>query len=196
MKKLLLIPGLLGLVSLAFGAAEPWTIDTRHSGVSFTVRNFFVPVDGSLKIQEGKLAYDPENPANNSVQATIGVTTINTQDTDRDAHLNRDDFFDTTKFPTATFKSTKWEAAGSNKFKVTGDLTIKDVTKPVVLDVELLGTGPGQAGRTVSGWQGKTKINRKDFGVSTGPSIADEVAITLNVQAMKDGTGRPQQKKG
>lgn len=196
MKKLLLLSGLLGLASSAFGAAEPWTIDTRHSGVSFTVRNFFVPVDGSLKLQGGKLQYDPANPANNSVEATIAVTTINTQDADRDKHLNNQDFFLTEKFPTATFKSTKWESAGKDKFKVTGDLTIKEVTKPVTLDVELLGTGQGQAGRTVSGWQGKTKINRKDFGVSYGPSISDEVNLTLNVQAMKDGTGRPQEKKG
>lgn len=196
MKKLLPLVALLGLASAALAAADSWTIDTRHSGVTFSVRNFFVPVEGTLKLQEGKLQYDPANPASNSVEAVIAVTSINTQDADRDKHLNNEDFFLTSRFPTAKFKSTKWEPAGENKFKVTGDLTIREVTKPVTLDVELLGTGPGQRGRTVSGWQATTKINRKDFGISYGPSIADQVALTINVQAMKDGSGQAQQKQG
>ena len=183
MKRLLLALALTG--SAAF-AADTWNVDTRHSGVTFSVRNFFSPVEGSLKLQSGKIVYDAANPAANSVEAVIAVTTINTQDPDRDGHLNKPDFFLTEKFPTATFKSTKWAAAGENKFKVTGDLTIRDVTKPVTLDVSLLGTGPGQRGKTVSGWQATTKLNRKDFGVSYGPSIADAVAITINVQGVKE----------
>jgi polyisoprenoid-binding protein YceI len=183
MKRLLLALALTG--SAAF-AADTWNVDTRHSGVTFSVRNFFVPVEGSLKLQSGKIVYDAANPAANSVEAVIAVTSVNTQDTDRDKHLNNQDFFLTDKFPTATFKSTKWTPAGENKFKVTGDLTIKDVTKPVTLDVALLGTGAGNRGRTISGWQATTKLNRKDFGVSNGPSIADEVSITINVQGVKE----------
>lgn len=183
MKRILLA---LALTGSAVFAADTWTVDTRHSGVTFSVRNFFVPVEGSLKLQSGKIVYDAANPSANSVEAVIAVTSINTQDADRDKHLNTKDFFLTETFPTATFKSTKWEAAGDNKFKVTGDLTIKDVTKPVTLDVALLGTGSGNRGRTISGWQATTKLNRKDFGVSNGPSIADEVSITINVQGIKD----------
>lgn len=183
MKRLLLA---LALAASSAFAADTWTVDTRHSGVTFSVRNFFVPVEGSLKLQSGKIVYDAANPAANSVEAVIAVSSVNTQDADRDKHLNNQDFFLTDKFPTATFKSTKWEAVGENKFKVTGDLTIKDVTKPVTLDVALLGTGSGQRGKTISGWQATTKLNRKDFGVSNGPSIADEVAITINVQGVKD----------
>jgi polyisoprenoid-binding protein YceI len=183
MKRLLLALALTG--SAAF-AADTWTVDTRHSGVTFSVRNFFVPVEGTLKLQSGKIVYDAANPAANSVEAVIAVTSINTQDEGRDKHLNNQDFFLTEKFPTASFKSTKWEAVGENKFKVTGDLTIKDVSKPVTLDVTLFGTGAGNRGRTISGWQATTKLNRKDFGVSTGPSIADEVAITINVQGVKE----------
>jgi polyisoprenoid-binding protein YceI len=183
MKRLLLALALTG--SAAF-AADTWNVDTRHSGVSFSVRNFFVPVEGSLKLQSGKIVFDAANPSANSVEAVIAVTSINTQDGDRDKHLNNQDFFLTDKFPTATFKSTKWEAAGENKFKVTGDLTIKEVTKPVTLDVALLGTGSGNRGRTISGWQATTKLNRKDFGVSNGPSIADTVDITINVQGVKE----------
>ncbi len=184
MKRLLSLLSLLSLASSAV-AADTWTIDTRHSGVTFSVRNFFVPVEGSLKLQSGTIVFDPANPAASSVEAVVTVTSINTQDADRDKHLNNQDFFLTEKFPTATFKSTKWEAAGENKFKVTGDLTIKEVTKPLTIEVELLGTGVGNRGRTVSGWQGTARINRKDWGIDYGASIASEVSLTLNVQGLK-----------
>jgi len=184
MNRLLSLVSLLSLVAAA-NAADTWNIDTRHSGVTFSVRNFFVPVEGSLKLQSGTIVFDAANPAASSVEAVVAVTSINTQDADRDKHLNNQDFFLTDKFPTATFKSTKWEPAGENKFKVTGDLTIKDVTKPLVIDVELLGTGTGNRGRTISGWQGTARLNRKDWGVDHGASIANEVSLTLNVQGIK-----------
>lgn len=187
MKKLISILAILATAGAAFGAAETWNVDTKHSGVTFSVRNFFVPVEGTMKLKEGKIVYDPADPAANSVEAVVAVTTVNTQEEARDKHLNNQDFFMTSQFPTATFKSTKWEKVGENKFKVTGDLTIKDVTKPVTLDVEMLGTGPGARGATLSGWQATTKINRKDFGVSYGTSVADQVAITINVQGVKQG---------
>jgi polyisoprenoid-binding protein YceI len=186
MKKLLLsLTALAGLATAAF--ADTWKIDPRHSSVNFSVKNFFVPVEGSFKIQEGAITFDPANVGAASVQAVISVNSVNTQDGDRDKHLNNQDFFATDKFPTATFKSTSWTAAGANKFKVTGDLTIKDVTKPVTLDVELLGSGPGPRGGTISGWQATTKIDRRDWGVTYGPSIADTVAITINIQGIKQG---------
>lgn len=185
MKKLTALLLLAGLAGSAFGAADTWVVDTRHSGVNFSVQNFFVPVSGMLKIQEGTIVYDSENPAQSSVEAVIAVTSINTQEPGRDKHLNNQDFFLTSQFPTATFKSTKWQPAGENKFKVLGDLTIKGVTKPVTLDVTLLGSGPGARGSTVSGWQAETEINRKDFGITYGNSIADRVALTINVQGVK-----------
>jgi polyisoprenoid-binding protein YceI len=183
MKRLFLAFALIGSTAIA---ADTWTVDTRHSGVSFSVRNFFVPVEGSLKLQSGSIVFDAANPTASSVEAVISVTSINTQDADRDKHLNTKDFFLTEQFPTATFKSTKWEVAGDNKFKVTGNLTIKDVTRPVTLDVALLGTGTGNRGRTISGWQATTKLSRKDVGITYGASIADEVSLTINVQGMKE----------
>lgn len=186
MKRILLtLTALLALASAAF--ADTWKIDPRHSSVNFSVKNFFVPVEGSFKIQEGSIAFDPANVGASSVEAVIAVNSVNTQDADRDKHLNNQDFFLTDKFPTATFKSTSWTAAGENKFTVTGDLTIKDVTKPVTLDVELLGSGPGPRGGTISGWQATTKINRNDWGISFGKSIADTVTITVNIQGVKQG---------
>ncbi len=184
MKKSSLLLATLGLVASAF-AADTWNIDTRHSGVTFSVRNFFVPVEGTFKLQSGAIVFDAANPATSSVEAVIAVASVNTQDTDRDKHLNNQDFFLTEKFPTATFKSTSWTPAGEGKFKVTGELTIKDVTKPLTLEVSYLGQGPGNRGRTVSGWQATTKMSRKDWGISYGASIADEVSLTINVQGVK-----------
>lgn len=188
MKKLLPLLALFGLVATA--CADTWKIDPRHSSVNFSVRNFFVPVEGSFKVQEGSVEFDAANPTSGSISAVISVISVNTQDADRDAHLNRGDFFLTEQFPTATFTSTSWTVAGDNQFTVTGDLKIKDVTKAVTLQVTLLGSGPGQRGRTVSGWQATTKINRKDWGVNFGPSIADEVALTINVQGIKQEGGQ------
>lgn len=184
MKKTSLLLVTLGLVASAF-AADTWNIDTRHSGVTFSVRNFFVPVEGTFKIQSGAINFDAANPAASSVEAVIAVTSVNTQDADRDKHLNNQDFFLTEKFPTATFKSTSWTPAGEGKFKVTGDLTIKEVTKPLTLEVSFLGQGTGNRGRTISGWQATTKMSRKDWGIAYGASIADEVTLTINVQGVK-----------
>jgi polyisoprenoid-binding protein YceI len=195
MKQLLAVLALAGLASSALAAPDTWVVDTRHSGVNFSVRNFFVPVEGMLKVQEGTIVYDAANPSHGSVEAVVAVTSINTQDESRDKHLNNQDFFLTSQFPTATFKSTKWVPAGENKFKVTGDMTIKDVTRPVTFDVTLLGTGPGARGSTVSGWQAQTKINRKDFGVTYGASIADEVALTINIQGVKKAADAEAAKK-
>lgn len=183
MKRILTFFALASLTSAAL-AADTWNIDPRHSSVAFSVRNFFVPVEGSLRIQSGKILYDAANLAASSVEAVMTVGTINTQDADRDKHLNNQDFFLTETFPTATFTSTSWAAAGENKFTVTGNLTIKDVTKEVVLSVSLLGSGPGNRGRTVSGWQAVGTINRKDWGLTYGASIANEVSLTINVQGV------------
>lgn len=184
MKRLVALLSVLGLASVAV-AADTWTIDTRHTSVNFSVRNFFSQVPGSFKVTSGQIVFDSANLAASSVEAVIAVGTVNTQDPDRDKHLGTQDFFLIEKFPTATFKSSKWEAAGTNKFKVTGELTIKEVVKPITLDVTLLGTGAGNRGRTISGWEAAGKINRKDWGISYGASIGDEVAITINLQAVK-----------
>lgn len=185
MKKLLPLLAVLALAPAL--SADTWNIDPRHSSVNFSVRNFFVPVEGSFRVQTGTISFDPANPSAASVTAAVAVTSVNTQDADRDKHLNSQDFFLTEQFPTATFRSTQWTPAGENRFKVEGELTIKDVTKPLTLEVEFLGSGPGQRGATVSGWQATTKINRHDWGVSFGRSIADQVAITINIQGIKQG---------
>jgi polyisoprenoid-binding protein YceI len=122
------------------------------------------------------------------VVASIDVGALNTDNEKRNSHLKSPDFFDVAKFPAMSFKSTSWKKTGENTFDVTGDLTIKDVTKSVVLKTTLLGFGPGMGpGSFLSGWEATTTIKKSEFNMA-GPAmlakaLGDDVAITLNVEA-------------
>lgn len=178
----------LGLLVSARAATETYVIDPNHSSVGFTVRHVFTQVPGSFTKFSGTITVDQANPSANSADATIEVGSVNTANEKRDNHLKTPDFFDAAKFSTITFKSKSWAKTGDNTFDVTGDLTIRGVTKSVVLKVTSLGFGPGMMpGTQVSGWEGTTKINRRDFGVDgpamLGRAVGDEVSITINVEA-------------
>jgi polyisoprenoid-binding protein YceI len=187
MKKL--VAALAAALALPALAAETFKIDGSHTQAGFAVKHLMIStVRGEFGKTEGVVVLDEANPAKSSVEATIDAVSIDTRDAKRDEHLRNADFFEVAKFPKITFKSTKVEKAGEG-LKVTGDLTIKGVTKSVVLDV----TGPtaeikdpwGNAKRGVSA---ATKINRKDFGVSYGPNaiVSDEVVITIDAELTKD----------
>ena len=119
--------------------AQTWTIDASHSAAQFAVRHMMVTtVRGDMGKITGAVTFDPAKPAAGSIEATVDVTAINTREAGRDKHLKSADFFDVEKFPTITFKSKKIDPAAGGGFKVTGDLTMKGVTKEVVLDVEPL----------------------------------------------------------
>ncbi len=185
----------LALVALpALAGAATYDIDPAHTVASFSVRHLMVTnVRGEFGKTTGTVVYDEKNPAKSTVEATIDVSTINTRDPKRDGHLKSPDFFDAEKFPTITFKSTKVEKAGAGKLKVTGNLTMHGVTKPVTLDVE----GPsGEVkdpwGNTKVGASATAKINRKDFGVNWnapvptgGVVVGEEVTINLEVELLK-----------
>lgn len=161
-----------------------WKIDTVHSGVTFNVRHFFTRVPGSFGGFSGEIHFDPAHIDKAKAVATIAIPTVNTNNADRDKHLQNDDFFSSPQFPEATFVSSKWEASGENKFKVHGDLTIRGITKPVVLDVDFLGVGEGRNGVVISGWDATAKIDRRDFGITYGQGVVgNDVEITLNIQA-------------
>lgn len=183
---LLLVTALLGLAGTAF-AADTYKIDPVHSSVSFSLRHAVSKFTGSFTQLNGTVTYDAADISKNSVEATVTIGSINSGNEKRNAHLLSPDFFDSAKFGTATFKSTKWVKTGADTFDVTGDLTIKGVTKPTVLKVTLLGTGPGMGGSTVSGWEATTVINKADFGVNgpamLGKLLGDDVTITLGVEA-------------
>jgi polyisoprenoid-binding protein YceI len=130
--------------------------------------------------------YDPQNVGQSSVNVTIPLAGLDTRVAKFDEHLRSADFFDAAKFPTITFKSTRVEAAGDRKLRVFGDLTIKGITKPAVLDVTInkIGEQP-MAKRPAAGFDATTVIKRSDFGVDKyAPNVSDEVTITITTEAV------------
>ncbi len=193
--KLSLKPAVAALVlaspSLAF-AAE-FVIDSAHSAANFSVKHMMVSnVRGSFSKVTGTANIDEKDITKSTVEAVIDATTVNTNEPKRDEHLRSADFFDTAKYPTITFKSTKVEQAGQG-LKVTGNLTLHGVTKPVVLDVEgFTSEAKDPWGNTTRGGSATTKINRKDFGLgwksvleTGGVAVGEEVAITLDLELNK-----------
>ncbi|MEO0596561.1 MAG: YceI family protein [Chloroflexota bacterium] len=170
-----------------------WQLDNAHSSADFTVRHMMVTnVRGSFGTVSGTIEFDPENPAAASVNATIDVSTINTNNADRDGHLRSGDFFDVETYPSITFKSTNVEPTGDNTANITGDLTIRDITKPVTLEVEYLFGGTSPFGDVRAGFEARGSINREEFGLtwnqaleSGGVLVGKDVKISLDVQGVK-----------
>ena len=174
--------------------ADTWQIDPAHTNVEFSVRHMMISnVKGQFQKTSGTITINGIDPTSAKIDATIDAASINTRVDKRDAHLKSPAFLDVDKYPTITFKSTKVEAAGPGKWKVTGDLTLHGVTKPVVLDVEGTGTPiTDPMGNTRAGASASTKINRKDFGLTWnqpletgGVMVGDDVAISIDVEAIK-----------
>jgi len=172
------------LAASTHAAVETYAIDTTHSSVGFRIRHFVGKVPGSLGQFSGTIQYNRDESEKSSVAATIDVASINTSNERRDNHLRSDDFFGAATHPKITFQSTDWKKTGESTFAVTGDLTIKNITKPVTLDVELLGFGDGSRGAKLSGWEATTKFDRTDFEVGgINPAIGNEVEITITIEA-------------
>ncbi|PXA05769.1 polyisoprenoid-binding protein [Coraliomargarita sinensis] len=176
-----------GITANAQAEVESYKIDTAHSSVKFSIRHFVAKTTGNFSDFEGTLKIDRDDLTNSKVEATIKIPSVDTDSDKRDAHLQEDDYFGADKHPLMTFKSTKWsEALGENKFKVVGDLTIRGVTKEVVLDVELLGFGEGMRGAYLSGWEATTTLDRTEWGITGGqPAVGDEVDVTINIEAIR-----------
>jgi polyisoprenoid-binding protein YceI len=182
MKRILLL-----IVSLAFLVpgnvlAQAYIVDPVKTTIQFKVRNMgIMNVNGAFEKFIGNVIVDESDIAKSKVDVTIDITSINTGINKRDNHLRSPDFFDAVKFPTMTFVSTKVEAGtDKDKLKVTGNLTIKGVTKQVVLDAE----GPKNLPVNPK-WTATATVNRQDFGVSWGGVIGDEVFITINTELFK-----------
>lgn len=176
MKRSLLAVAVAGLTLAAAPAPEDWNVDTTHSAVTFSVKHFFTPVNGSFSDYEVELVYDAENPANSTVNARIAVASVDTGNEDRDAHLMSADFFDAATYPYITFRSTSVRQASPEQLVATGELTIKDVTRTVELTIDRLGQRelPEQVSRMLGGitrvasFEAGTSIDRRDFGVGVG----------------------------
>jgi polyisoprenoid-binding protein YceI len=174
----------------ALAVADTYKIEGSHTQSGFAVKHLMIStVRGEFGKTEGTVVLDAADHTRSTVEATIDATTVDTRDAKRDEHLRNADFLDVARFPKISFKSTKVERAGEGTLKVTGDLTMKGVTRPVVLTV----AGPTAEikdpwGNTRRGLSATGTINRKDFGVSYGPdaAISDEVAITIDAELLKD----------
>jgi polyisoprenoid-binding protein YceI len=170
-----------------------WTLDPAHTAVEFSTRHMMVTtVRGQFQKVSGTLNFDPQNPAASSIEVTIDAASLTTTVEDRDNHLRSPDFLDVASYPTITFKSTKVEMTGSNTGKITGNLTIHGVTRPVVIDAEYLGEGKTPYGKTVTGFTGTTRINREDWGLTWnvaletgGWLVGKELTIRLDAEAIK-----------
>jgi polyisoprenoid-binding protein YceI len=169
-----------------------WTIDPTHTRLGFVARHAMVTkVRGSFTEFSGSLTLDGANPAGSSAQVTVQMASVDSGTADRDAHLTSPDFFNVEAFPTMTFASTAVKQDG-DEFVLVGDLTIKDVTRPVEIEVELDGIVTDPWGNTRAGFAGETEISRKDFGLTWnvpldggGVLVSDKIKIQLDVSATK-----------
>lgn len=187
--KSLFAAAVLAAPALAFGAS--YDIDPAHSAARFGVKHMMVAtVQGEFSKLSGTVVLDEKDLKNSRIEATIDATTISTRNEQRDADLRSAKFFDIGKFPAITFKSTEVKAAGKDRFKVTGDLTMHGVTRPVVLDVESPSIEVKDPyGNAKRGAVATTKLNRKDFGLTWnvaleagGVMVSDEVVVTIDLE--------------
>ena len=182
------------LAAPAVASADTWKIDPVHTTVEFTVHHMTISsVRGQFDKVAGTITAKDKDPSSVAIEATIDTASIDTRSSDRDADLKSANFLDVAKYPTMTFKSKKIEAAGPGKWKVIGDLTLHGVTREVTLDVE----GPHGPvkdpwGNTRAGAFATTTVSRKAFGLTWnkmieagGAIVGDAVAVTINVEAVK-----------
>lgn len=205
MKKAVLFSTLLGILAattIAFivptnkvsAPLEPgkWVVDKPHSNVKFTVTHLLVSeVEGSFKLFEGSLETSKEDLSDARINFTVDVASIDTDNEKRDGHLKSDDFFNAEKFPAMKFVSTSIKSLGDNKYKLLGNLTIRDVTKPVEFDVTYGGSVAAMGG-TKAGFKAKTTINRFDYNLkwdkateTGGLVVGKDVEIVVNAQLNK-----------
>ncbi|MFZ2754611.1 MAG: YceI family protein [Lysobacteraceae bacterium] len=187
MKRPLLAAALALASTVAFAAPLTYKIDANHTDVvaSWSHFGFSNPIAHFGKV-DGNITYDPANVGASKVEVTIPLSGLNSHVGDLDDHLRSADFFDAEKFPNITFKSTSVKAAGKGKLKVTGDLTIKGVTKPVVLDVTINKTGvQPMAKREAAGFSATTTVKRTDFGLGLyAPNVSDQVKLSITTEAI------------
>ena len=194
-RKTLMLAFGLSLAAAGAFAADTYTfggMDAAHTDVGFNIKHWMInKVHGNFDKFDGKIVYDEKNVEKSKVEVTLDVTSIDTRNSMRDGHLRKPDFFDTEKFPTGTFKSSKVEKSSDGKsLLVTGDLTLRGVTKSVVLATTITGKMDDNMGNTRLGFEASTKINRMDFGIAWNKTnkmgtsmLGDEVEIVISGEA-------------
>lgn len=176
-----------------------WKIDPSHSQVEFVVRHMMISnVRGRFERFTGTVDFDPNDLTTLKIEVAIDPASINTRDEQRDGHLRSADFLNAEQFPDFTFKSTNVEKAGDNELRVHGDLTIRGVTHPVVLDAEFAGIAQSPWGTTSAGFSAHTKINRKEWGLewnqaleTGGLLVGNDVKIDIELELIKEAEVAP-----
>ncbi|MFF9051468.1 YceI family protein [Streptomyces erythrochromogenes] len=170
-----------------------YVIDPAHSSIGFTVRHAMVTnVRGSFADHEGTLHLDGSDPARSTASIDVKIASVDTGIADRDGHLRSGDFFDAETFPLMTFRSTEAAFLGGETYRITGDLTIKDVTRPLSIDLEFNGSATDPYGNQRVGFEGSTDILRSDWGLTWnaaletgGVVVSDKVKLTFDISAIK-----------
>jgi polyisoprenoid-binding protein YceI len=176
-------------------AVESWQIDPGHALVEFSGKHMmFTTVKGRFQGVQGGVVWNESDPAASKVVAEIDATSLVSGSNDRDNHLKSADFLDVEQYPTIRFESVRVVPEGADRARVVGNLTIKDVTRPVELDVRLTGRGRSPWGKEVAGFAATTSINRKDWGLTWnvaleagGWLVGDRIDISLDFEAVKQG---------
>lgn len=192
MKKTLFTLLFAGSTMLA-SAQTTWNVDASHSNVKFSVVHMVVSdVEGHFKTYNGKVVTTSPDFNGANIEFSVDVASINTDNEDRDKHLKSDDFFNAEKFPKMTFKSTSFKKLTGNNYELTGNLTIRDVTKPVTFQVTYGGTAKDPWGNVKAGFKAKGKINRKDFNLkwsvlteAGGMVVSDDVDMIVNIELVQ-----------
>ena len=183
--KYLVLAGLLGAAVSAQAAPVTYKLDPGHTMVLFSWNHFGYsnPV-ADFGLGDGTLVFDEQHPAQSSVEVTLPLANLDTHVPALDKHLKEADFFDADKYPTVTFKSTKVQPLGGHKFKITGDLTVHGVTRPVVLDATLNKVGPHPMTKAQAiGFDATTTLKRSEFGIGAYvPNVSDEIKIRITTE--------------
>lgn len=188
MKSLLLAAALTVSAGMASAAAEKYVLDASHSQVVFSYNHLgFSTTYGMFSGFEGEIMFDQEDPSASTVSVSMPATSMFTGWEKRDGHFMSDDFFGAVEGDMITFTSTAIEVTGDGTAAITGDLTMNDITKSVVLDAKLNQTGDHpQAGKPWAGFDATTSVLRSDFGLGAfAPFVSDEVEIVISIEAMK-----------
>lgn len=170
-----------------------WQIDYAHSEINFMVRHMMISkVRGGFNEWSGTVNFDPENPTNTTVDVTVQLTSVTTGEQQRDDHLRSPDFFDVATYPEMRFKSTKVEQDDVDEGLLYGELTIRGITKPVVLDVEYAGQAKSPWGSTSAGFSASASINRKDWGLTWnqaletgGVLVGEKINISIELELVQ-----------
>jgi polyisoprenoid-binding protein YceI len=192
MKKLILSIFTIA-TAMTVQAQTNWTVDASHSNVKFSVVHMVVSeTEGYFKAYNGKVVSNTPDFDGASIEFSVDVNSINTDNVDRDKHLMGDDFFNAEKYPKMNFKSVSFKKISGNKYELTGDLTIRDVTKRVKFDVTYGGTAKDPWGNVKAGFKAKGKINRKEYNLkwsvlteAGGMVVSEEVDILMNIELVQ-----------